>query len=47
LNKKSLLSLEKKEFACEADAISAAEDFGKNLIYHSLTGEWEVLRQTF
>jgi transposase len=37
LNKKSLLSLEKKEFACEADAISAAEDFGKNLIYHSLT----------
>ena len=37
LKKKSLLSLEKKAFACEPDAISAAEDFGKNLIYHSLT----------
>jgi len=37
LNKKSLLSLKKKEFACEPDAVSAARDFGKTLHYHSLT----------
>jgi len=35
--KKSLLSLKKKEFACEPDAVSAAKDFGKTLNYHSLT----------
>lgn len=37
LKNKSLLNLEKKEFACEPDAISAAKDFEKNLNYHSLT----------
>jgi transposase len=37
LKKKSLLSLKKKEFACEPDAVSAARDFGKTLHYHSLT----------
>jgi transposase len=36
LKKKGLLNLEKKEFACETDAISAAKDFGKTLNYHSL-----------
>jgi transposase len=37
LKKKSLLSLEKKAFACEPDALSAALDFEKTLNYHSLT----------
>ena len=37
LKNKSLLNLEKKEFACEPDAISAAKDFEKNLNYNSLT----------
>jgi transposase len=37
LKKKSLLTLEKKEFACEPDAISAAREFEKTLKYHSLT----------
>jgi len=37
LKKKSLLSLQKKEFACEPDAISVAKDFEKKLNYHSLT----------
>jgi transposase len=37
LKKKSLLSLEKKEFACEPDAVKAAIDFEKTLNYHSLT----------
>jgi len=36
LKKKSLLSLKKKEFDCEPDAVSAARDFGKTLHYHSL-----------
>jgi len=40
LNRKnqSLKNLESKKFACEADAISAAEDFSKTLKYHSLNG---------
>jgi len=37
LKKKSLLTLEKKEFACEPDAIRAAREFEKTLKYHSLT----------
>ena len=37
LKEKSLLSLQKKEFACEPDATSAAIDFQKTLKYHSLT----------
>jgi transposase len=37
LKEKSLLSLEKKEFACEPDAVSAASEFEKTLKYHSLT----------
>jgi len=35
-NIKSLKSLESKEFACEADALSAAADFEKTLKYHLL-----------
>jgi len=34
----SLKSLGSKAFACEADAISAAEDFNKKLKYHLLNG---------
>jgi transposase len=37
LKKKSLLSLEGKEFACEPDALSGAIDFEKTLNYHLLT----------
>ena len=37
LKKKSLLSLEKKAFACEPDALSATLDFEKTLNYHALT----------
>jgi len=37
LKKKSFLTLEKKEFACEPDAIRAAREFEKTLKYHSLT----------
>ena len=33
---KNLKSLEVKEFACEADALSAAKDFDKTLNYHQL-----------
>jgi transposase len=36
-NIKSLKSLESKEFACEADALSAAADFEKTLKYHLLS----------
>jgi len=34
VNIKSLKSLESKEFACEADALSAAKDFENSLKYH-------------
>jgi transposase len=37
-NKKSLKRLEGKEFACEADAMSAASYFEKTLKYHVLEG---------
>jgi transposase len=37
VNIKSLKSLESKEFACEADALSAAADFEKTLKYHLLS----------
>ena len=36
-NMKSIKSLEKKEFACEADALSAAADLEKTLKYHRLS----------
>ena len=39
---KSLKSLESKEFACEADALSAAADFEKTLNYHLLS-ELEIV----
>jgi transposase len=44
--KKSLLSLKKKEFACEPDVVTAAKDFGKTLNYHSLT-ESGLTQKTF